>query len=69
MSSLSTKERKAKFNNDNLILRKNSNLSNYIDTEYNSAKSLTKKYKIFGNKSKRTINSLASSKKYEDQRI
>ena len=61
MTSLSTKERKAKFNTDNLIFRKESNfpsgtllsLSNYVDIiEYNSAESLTNKYKLFGTKSK-----------------
>ena len=45
-------------------MRKKSNLSSYVDTEYNSAESLTNKYKLFGTKSKRTINSLAPSKKY-----
>ena len=64
MSSLSTKERKAKFNNDDLIFRKKSNLSSYFDSEYNSAESLKNKYELFGTKSKRTINSLAPSKKY-----
>ena len=54
MSSLSTKERKAKFNTDDLIFRKKSNLSSYFDIEY----------KLFGTKSKRTINSLVPSKKY-----
>ena len=39
-------------------------LSSYVDIEYNSAESLTNKYKLFGTKSKRTINSLAPSKKY-----
>ena len=57
MSSLSTKERKAKFNTDDLIFRKKSNLSSYFDNEY--------KYKLFGTKSKRTINSSAPSKKYK----
>ena len=72
MPSLSIKERKAKFNTDCQIFRKESNLPpgtllsllNYFDTEYNSAESLTNKYKFFGTKSKRTINSLAPSKKY-----
>ena len=41
MSSLSKKERKVKFNTDDLIFRKKSNLSNYFDIEYNSAESLT----------------------------
>ena len=61
MTSLSTKERKAKFNTDNLSFRKESNfpsgtllsLSNYVDImEYNSAESLTNKYKLFRTKSK-----------------
>ena len=64
MPSLSTKERKAKFNTDDLIFRKKSNLSSYFNTECNSAESLTNKYKLFGTKSKRTINSLAPSRKY-----
>ena len=64
MPSLSTKERKAKFNTDDLIFRKKSNLSSYVDIEYNSAESLTNKYKLFGTKSKRTIDSSAPSKKY-----
>ena len=42
MPSPSTKERKAKFNTDDLIFRKKSNLSGYFDIEYNSAESLTK---------------------------
>ena len=40
MPSLSTKERKAKFNTDDLIFRKRSNLSSYFDIEYNSAETL-----------------------------
>ena len=64
MPSLSTKGRKAKFNTDDLIFRKKSNSSSYVDIEYNSADSLTNKYKLFGTKSKRTINSLAPSKKH-----
>ena len=64
MSSLTKKERKIKFNTDDLIFRKKSNLSSYFDIEYNSAESLTNKYELFGTKSKRTINSLAPSKKY-----
>ena len=65
MPVLSIKERKAKFNTDNLIFRKESNLpSGYVDNEYHSAESLTNKYKLFRTKSKRTINSLAPSKKY-----
>ena len=42
MPSPSTKERKAKFNTDDLIFRKKSNLSGYFDIEYNSAELLTK---------------------------
>ena len=72
MPSLSIKERKAKFNTDDLIFRKKSNLpfetllslSSYVDFEYSSAESLTNKYKLFRTKSKQTINSLAPSKKY-----
>ena len=72
MPNLSTKERKAKFNTDDLIFRKESNLpfgtllslSSYADIKYNSAESLTNKYKFFGTESKRTINFLAPSKKY-----
>ena len=60
MPNLSTKERKAKLNTDDLIFRKESSLpsgtllslSSYIDIEYNSAKSLTNKYKLIGTKSK-----------------
>ena len=42
MSSLSTKERKAKFNTDTkfntgMIFRKKSNLSSYFDVEYHPA--------------------------------
>ena len=68
MPSLSTKERKAKFNTDDLIFRKKFNLpsgtqlslSSYVDiqcssTEYNSAESLTNKHKRFGTKSKHII--------------
>ena len=64
MSSLSKKERKVKFNTDDLIFRKKSNLSSYVDIEYNSAESLTNKYKLFRIKSKQIINSLAPSKIY-----
>ena len=72
MPNLSTKERKAEFNTNDLIFRKESNLpsatllslSSYVDIEYNFAKSLTNKYKLFGTKSKQTINFLAPSKKY-----
>ena len=42
MPSPSTKERKAKFNTDDLIFRKKSNLSGYFDIVYNSAESRTK---------------------------
>ena len=71
MPNLSTKERKAKFNTDDLVFRKESylptvtllSLSSYVYIEYNSAESLINKYKLFGTKSKRTINSLAPSKK------
>ena len=52
MLSLSTKEKKAKFNTNDLVFRKNSNLSSYFDIEYNSAESLTNKFKLFGTKSK-----------------
>ena len=31
-------------------------LSSYVDIEYNSAESLTNKYKFFGTKSKQTVN-------------
>ena len=72
MSNLSTKEIKAKFNTDDLTFRKQSNLpfktvlslSSYVDIEYNFAESLPNKYKLLRTKSKRTINSLAPSKKY-----
>ena len=81
--SLPTKEIKAKFNTAYLIFRKKINLpsgtllylSNYVDiecgsAEYNTAESLTNKYKLFKTKSKQTINfsnipfSLTPSKKY-----
>ena len=72
MPSLSIKERKAKFDTDDLIFKTESNLSSgtllplssYVDIEYNSAESLTNKQKLFGTKSKRKINSFAPSKKY-----
>ena len=72
MPSLSIKERKAKFNTNYRIFRKESNLpsgtllslSSYFNIEYNSAESLTNKYKLFETKSKGTINSLAPSEKY-----
>ena len=41
-----------KFNTDDLIFRKKTNLSSYFVTEYNSADSLENKYKLFGTKSK-----------------
>ena len=53
MPSLSIKQRKAKFNTDYLIFRKDSDLpygiplslSSYVDFEYNSPESLINKYK------------------------
>ena len=65
-------KRKSKFNTDDLIFLKKSilpfgtlpYLSSYVDIEYNSAESLTNKYKLFETKSKRTINSLALWNKY-----
>ena len=63
--SLPTKEIKSKFNTDDLIFRKKTNLpsgtllslSSYVDiewgsAEYKSAESLTNKYKLFKTKSK-----------------
>ena len=73
MPSLSINKRKAKFNTNDLIFRKKKSnlpfwtllsLSSYVDIEHNSAESLTNKYKLLGTKSKRTIISLAPSKKY-----
>ena len=59
IKSLSTKERKANLNANDLIFRKKFNLTSgtllsaeYSLTEYNSAESLTNKYKLFGTKSK-----------------
>ena len=46
------------------FLEKSLNLWSCFDIEYNSAESLTNKYKLFGTKSKRTINYLAPSEKY-----
>ena len=43
MPRLSTKQRKAKFNTDDMIFRKRSNLSSYVDIEYNPVESLTNK--------------------------
>ena len=70
MLSLSIKERKAKFNTDDLSFRKESNLpswtllflSSYVGIEYTSAESLTNKYNLFGTKSKQTVNFLNISK-------
>ena len=58
ISSLSTKERKAKFNTNNLTFRKKFSLryGTLLSAEYNSAESLTNKYKLFGTKSKQTVN-------------
>ena len=67
MPSLSTTERKAKLNTDDLIFIKKSNLSTYFDIEYNSPKSLINEYKLFETKSKRTINFLAASKKFKGE--
>ena len=64
MPSLSTKERRVKFNTNDLIFLKKSDLSSYFDIKCSSAESLTNKYKLFRTKWKRTINSLAFSKKY-----
>ena len=63
MLNLSTKERKAKFNIDDLIFRKKFSLpsvtlislSSYVDIEWNSAESLeslTNKWKLFRTKTK-----------------
>ena len=69
MLGLSTKERKAKFNTDDMIFRKRFSLpsrtllslSSHVDierssAEYKSAESLTNKYKLFGTKSKQIVN-------------
>ena len=70
MPSPSTEERKAKLNTDDLISRKKKfslpsgtllSLSSYVNigrssAEYNSAESLTNKYKLFGTKSKQIVN-------------
>ena len=53
MLSLPTKERKAKFNTDDLIFRKTFSLPS---ENLLSAESLTNKYKLFGTKSKQTVN-------------
>ena len=59
LPSLSTKERKANFNINDLIFRKKFNLpsgallsAEHSFTKYNSAESRTNKYKLFGTKSK-----------------
>ena len=63
MPSLSTKERKANFNNNDLIFRKKFNLpsgtllsAERSSNEYNSAESLTNKYRLSGTKSKQAVN-------------
>ena len=58
MSRLSTKERKAKFNTNDLIFRKKFNLPSgtLLSAEYSSSESLTNKYKLFATKSKQTVN-------------
>ena len=64
MSSLSAKERKEKFRKEsNLPSGALLSLSNYVDIEYKSAKSLPNKYKLLETKSKMSF-SLAPSKKY-----
>ena len=87
MLSLPRKEREAKFNANNLIFRKKFNLPSgtLLPAECSSAKykspesleSLRNKYKLFGTKSKQTVNfsniakktfPLTPSKKY-DRRI
>ena len=57
MLSLPTKERKAKFNTDDLIFRKKFSLpfGTQLSAECKSAESLTNKYKLFGTKPKQTI--------------
>ena len=49
MPSLSTKDRKAKFNANDLIFRKKFNLPSgtLLPAEYNSAESITNKYRFF----------------------
>ena len=51
-SFLILNKKSKKFNTNDMIPRKKSNLSSCFDIEYNSAKSLTNKYKLFGTKSK-----------------
>ena len=57
MPSLSTKERKAKFNANDLIFRKKFNLPSgtLLPAEYNSAESITNKYRFFLTKSNQTV--------------
>ena len=64
MPSLSTKERKAKFNTDDLIFRKKYDLPSgtLLSAERSSAESLVNKYKLFGTKSKHTVSFLNISK-------
>ena len=58
MPSLSRKERKAKFNTNDLIFRKKFNLPSgtILSAKYNSAESPTNKYKLFGTEPKQTVN-------------
>ena len=73
MPSLSTEERKAKFNTNDLIFTKKFNLPFGIllcaersSTEYKFAElleSLKNKYKLFGTKSKQTVSFLNIPKK------
>ena len=58
MSRLSTKERKEKFNTNDLIFRKKFNLPSgtLLSAAYDSSESLTNKYKLFATKSKQTVN-------------
>ena len=73
MPSLSTRERKAKFNTNDMIFRKKFNLTSgtLLSAEGSSAKynfaesleSLTNKYKLFRTKSKQTFNFLNIPKK------
>ena len=61
MPSLSTKERKAKFNANDLIFRKRFSLPSraLLSVECNTTvESLINKYKLFGTKSKQTVNFL-----------
>ena len=57
MLSLPTKERKAKFNTDDLIFRKKFSLpfGTQLSAECKSAESLTNKYKLFGTKPKQLL--------------